>query len=81
MTAPDGEAIEQEIGKAISDVLARHEGGFVTKWVALVETVDGDGKRGLWTATSDDVMAWDTVGLLTHGLHLQQRQTTCGHDQ
>ncbi len=78
MTDPDGEAIEREIGKAIADVLARHEGGFVTKWLALVETVDGLGQRGLWTATSDDLKAWDTCGLLTHALHLQQSQAASG---
>lgn len=78
MTEPDGEAIEREIGHAISDVLSRHENGFVTKWIALVETVDGDGQRGLWTATSDDLKAWDTCGLLTHALHLQQAQVITG---
>lgn len=72
---PDGTAIEQEIGAAIADVLARHENGFTTKWLALVETIDADGESGLWTLTSDDLKAWDTVGMLTHGLHLQMRQT------
>lgn len=81
MTEPDGEAIEREIGKAIADVLARHEGGFVTRWLAVVEVIDGDGDRGLWTTTSEDLTAWDTCGLLTHALHMQLRQTGCGHDQ
>ncbi len=78
MTEPDGEAIASEIGGAIADVLARHEGGFVTRWVALVEAVNGAGERGLWTTTSDDMTAWDTCGLLTHALHMQQAQTICG---
>jgi hypothetical protein len=62
-------------GTAIETVVAEHERGFVTKWVALVETVAPDGTRGLWTMTAPDVMAWDTVGLLQHGLHLQHAQT------
>lgn len=68
-------AIEQAIGDAIQCAVSEHERGFVTKWVALVESVAPDGTRGLWTMTSDDVMAWDTVGMLQHGLHLQQAQT------
>jgi hypothetical protein len=73
--APDSTYIEHELSDAISGVLARHERSIVGNWVALVETIDERGKRGLWTFTSPDVMAWDTVGLLTHGLNLQQAQT------
>jgi hypothetical protein len=72
---PLGELLEQRVGQAIENAVAEHERGFVTKWVALVETVAPDGTRGLWTMTSPDVMACDTVGLLQHGLHLQQSQT------
>jgi hypothetical protein len=73
-----GETIEQEVSRAISDAVAKHEGGFVVKWVALVESVDESGERGLWTMTSEDVKAWDTVGMLQHGLHLQMAQTLEG---
>jgi hypothetical protein len=72
---PDGEAIERDLGLAISDIVGRHERGFVLKWVAIVETVAPDGSRGLWTMTADDVKAWDTVGMLQHALHIQLRQT------
>ncbi len=75
MSTPDGEEIQAEVGKAIADVLSTRGNEFTTRWVALVEAVDADGKRGLWTMTSDDLMAWDTCGLLTHALHLQQAQT------
>lgn len=70
-----GEVIEAAIGGAIDAAVGQHEGGFVTKWVALVESVSPDGERGLWTMTSQDLKAWDTVGLLQHGLHLQLSQT------
>lgn len=69
-----GVLIEQAVGRSIEAVVSEHERGFVTKWVALVESVDADGVRGLWTMTSEDVKAWDTVGLLQYGLHLQQAQ-------
>lgn len=77
MTSPGdgvGAAIERDLASVIADVLARHESGFVTNWVALIETVGADGKRGLWTMASPDLKAWDTAGMLTHGLHMQQAQ-------
>lgn len=67
--------LERAIGAAINAAVGQHERGFTTKWVALVESISPDGERGLWTLTSDDVMAWDTVGLLQHALHLQFAQT------
>lgn len=70
-----GPVLEQAIGAAVEAQVSQHERGFVTKWVALVESVNADGERGLWTMTSDDVKAWDTCGLLVHALHLQQAQT------
>lgn len=70
-----GPILEGAVGAAIDAAVGEHERGFVTKWVALVETVAPDGTRGLWTMTSDDLKAWDTVGLLQHALHLQQAQT------
>lgn len=70
-----GQILEKAVGAAIDEAIGQHERGFVTKWVALVESVDPDGERGLWTMTSEDVKAWDTVGLLQHGLHLQHAQT------
>ena len=68
--------MEEDLNHAIAEVIQRHEdGGLVTRWVALVETIDTDGKAGLWTMTSDGLKAWDTVGILGHGLDLQRAQT------
>jgi hypothetical protein len=72
---PLGVILEQAIGNAIDAAVGQHEGGLVTKWIALVESVNGEGVRGLWTMTSDGLMAWDTAGLLQHALHLQLKQT------
>lgn len=74
-TTADGPAIQRDLADAFAGVLARHERSMVGHWVALVETIDEHGKRGLWTFTSDDVKAWDTVGLLGHAMHLQQAET------
>lgn len=69
-----GEDIEIAINSAIEQVIRDHEGGFTLKWVALVETVDPDGERGVWTMTSADVKAWDTLGLLEYGKQKQNAQ-------
>jgi hypothetical protein len=71
---PDGEQIEPAPGKAIEQVIAEQERGFVLKWVAIVETCGEDGSRGVWTMTSNDVKAWDTLGLLEYGKQLQVAQ-------
>lgn len=68
--------MERDLTDAIAQVITKHEdGGLVTKWVALIETIDKGGVAGLWTATSDGVKAWDTVGMLGHAMNLQQAQT------
>lgn len=68
----DGGAIEHELGDAMASVLARHERSMATKWVALIETMDGDGQRGIWTLTSSEATAWDTLGMLTYAIQLEQ---------
>lgn len=68
--------MEVDLGNAIAEVIAAHEErGLVTKWIALIETLDGEGAPGLWTATSDGLSAWDTEGMLGHALTLQRCQT------
>lgn len=69
-----GRAIELELGDAIGTTVAKHEGGMVTKWVAIVETLGPEGDRGIWTMASDGVMAWDSVGLLQHALDIHRAE-------
>ena len=70
-----GLAIQRDLEEAIGAVLSRHEGSLVTKWVALIETMDQGGVRGIWPLTSDGLKAWDTKGLLLHALDMEQGQT------
>lgn len=71
--------LEEDLNHAIAEVIQRHEqGALVTRWVALIETIDSDGHPGLWTTTSDGLKAWDTVGMLGHAMDLQRAQTL-GH--
>jgi hypothetical protein len=75
-----GELIEADLNKAISTVIAQHEGGFVTKWVALIETAGPDGQRGLWPCTSEGATPWDTGGMLRYALDLETAKTLRGDD-
>lgn len=70
-----GVVLERAIGDAIDQSVSEHEGGLVTKWLALVESVGPNGERGIWTMTSEGLTQWDSVGLLQHGLHKEQAAT------
>lgn len=77
--------MEESLDAAIREVIAKHPENseapeMVTKWVTLIEVVDTNGNRGLWTATGDDVKAWDTLGLLQYGVELQRANIMEGNE-
>jgi len=59
-----GDKLTAELATGIEDVFRRVEGGIVTKWLLIAETVGPDGERGLWTRTSDDLKPWESAGML-----------------
>lgn len=59
-----GDRLTSELTTAVEDTFKRVEGGIVTKWLLIAETVGPDGERGLWTRTSDDLKPWESVGML-----------------
>ena len=69
----------QNLQKAINDVVATYiqtiEPSIVTKFVLLVETMDSDGVRGLWSFTQDGAKAWDTLGMLHFAIQMEQAKT------
>lgn len=65
------EEMQSEIGEAIDATVRSREHGVVTRWIAVVETVGPDGFRGLWTMTSDELTAWETLGMLGYALAMQ----------
>lgn len=78
MTDPDGDiaaAIQRDLQEAFGAVLARHERSMVTKWVALIETMDQDGVRGMWPLATGGMTAWDTKGMLLEALDMEQGKT------
>lgn len=66
-----GPELEQAIDRAISAVLAEH-GQMVNRWLAMVEVVDTEGDRGMWTFTADGMKRWDALGMLQYGLIAEQ---------
>jgi len=59
-----GEELSKQLAEAIEGVFQRVEGGIVTKWLLIAETVGPDAERGLWTRTSDDLKPWESAGML-----------------
>lgn len=54
------------VGAAVDSAIVKHEHGFATRWVAVVESVDQDGVRGLWVLNPAGSKTWDVLGLLDY---------------
>lgn len=50
----------------------RDAGEMVTRWTLCAESIDEEGHRGLWLLSPDDMHAWETIGILTYALNLEQ---------
>lgn len=71
MAGGNDEQMRQSMGGAISTALATQD-EMVTKWVAIVESIDNDGLRALWLLTDEGAKPWDTLGMLTFGIQQEQ---------
>jgi hypothetical protein len=67
----DADEVRDRVGDAFSEALSG-AGEMVTRWVALVEILDSDGQRAVYALSPPDARAWDSLGLLTYGIHLEQ---------
>ncbi len=61
------DAVEHALATALAEA-----DEMVTRWIALIETVDADGKRGLFLLSNDDAKAWDNIGMLGYALQCEQ---------
>jgi hypothetical protein len=73
MSADFTDPLQRSINEAIGSAL-RGNSEMATKWLALVEVMDGDGERALYMTTSDGMKAWDSLGLLMFGVQHEQSQ-------
>lgn len=69
---PTPEELAGMVGEAISAVISRSAASMTVKWLGLIETMDSDGLRGLWTLGSDGITAWDSIGMLQYALQREQ---------
>lgn len=69
---PDGADMRDALHAAIAEVVREKEHGLVTKWIALVESIDEDGERGIWMCASDGIKRWESLGMLQHALTIDQ---------
>lgn len=75
----DPEEMEREVDSAIRSVLAKYEGAFVFKWIALIETQPEGELRGIWTFTAEDQMAWDSIGMMEYAVELEKAALIAWH--
>jgi hypothetical protein len=62
------------VESAIANALAESD-EMVTRWVALIESVDTDGKRGLFLLSNEDAKAWENIGMLGYALQCEQSRS------
>lgn len=65
------EEIRDSVGNALSQALAG-ESEMVTRWIAIVEVMDADGERAAYCMAPAGAKPWDSLGLLTFGVQVEQ---------
>jgi hypothetical protein len=56
----------EELDEAIKSTL--DDGSMVLRWMAVIETIDAEGVRGVSFIGSPELMAWESLGLLEYAL-------------
>jgi hypothetical protein len=59
--------LSEDLNDKICDVL-NGEGELVSKWIAVAEIIDSDGRRWLRTFWPDGGTDWDNIGMLSYAL-------------
>lgn len=77
----EGDAqVAADLNQAIRDALGKH-GIVAIRHVVIVEGLDPeDSERALWTNTSEGLTRWDSAGMLTYALHMEQAATLRDED-
>lgn len=57
------ERVQQAIADGLAAAVAT-EGEMLNGWVAIVETIDANGERGLWSMAAPEMKHWQTLGFL-----------------
>lgn len=67
----DFDEIRDSVGSAMAQAVAG-QSEMVTRWVAVVEVMDADGQRSAYLMAPDGAKPWDTLGLLTFAVQVEQ---------
>lgn len=66
--------VQQALQAAVKAALAE-QGELATRFVLVAEAVNAeDGKRALYWATSDEIRAWEALGMLEYGVQREKAQ-------
>lgn len=58
----NNETYYDRLTQAIQD--SATDGELVIKWTAIVEILDSNGEKGIWTVNSEDSTLWDIMGMM-----------------
>lgn len=63
MSGDQSDRVQQAVADGLATAVAA-EGELLNGWVAVIETIDSVGQRGLWTIASSEMKHWQTLGFL-----------------
>lgn len=70
---------QAELDQAFHNTL--DDGEMILRWVAVAEVIDKDGEKGLYTMTSPDLKAWESLGLLQFALAVETGSVNNGYEK
>jgi len=53
-----------KVHDALARIIRDEEASMVSKWVCLVEVIDEDGIRSMWSLSSEGLSMWDRIGMI-----------------
>lgn len=63
--------------QSVAEFMAKIDpGSFAGRFVLIVEVMQEDGDRVMWTFTPNEQKSWESLGLMMQGIHLEQAYTT-----
>jgi hypothetical protein len=75
MEASGEHSVRDKLNDAISKIINEEGASFISKWIALVEVIDENGEKSLWSMSSEDLAPWDKIGMIEfHNRGLQPEQ-------
>lgn len=58
--------LRDDLERRARETFGEIEGGLLTRWLTVAETVGPEGKRGVWVLRSADMLSYEYLGLLDH---------------